>query len=129
MTNFGFFMACFVILAFVCFKASDLIDRYRRKKYPEYFKYYDAAVEICFVTGQRIEQEAELIQFKFKMLADGLQAGECTEEYFKKQFDYWSDRYVKATQEFKERHAEAEKLFREADLYAKRNNLMWGVIY
>ena len=105
------------------------LEKNKRKKYPVYFEYYDAAIKICFEASAAVKHEASHLEFHFKMLADGLVDGECTEEYFKKRFDQLTDRYIEATKWFTVQQKEAEKLFREADLYAKENNLLWGVLY
>lgn len=105
------------------------LDKNKRKKHPEYFEYYDAAVKLCFEASYKVKHEASYLEFHFKMLTDGLKDGECTEEYFKKRFDQLTDRYIETTRWFTEQQKEAEKLFREADLYAKKNNLLWGVLY
>jgi hypothetical protein len=105
------------------------VDKYHRKKHPIYFNFYDAGMKICTEASNKASHEADYIKFQFDLLTEGLKEGECTDEYFKHRSEQLADRYTEATKQFKEQQAEAEKLFREADLYAKRNNLLWGVIY
>lgn len=114
---------------FITFCIERLIDNIRREKYPEYFKFYDAAMKICFEASAKVNKEAEYIEHQFNILRSGLAEGECTEAYFKTRFDQLADMHIETTNWFKERRDEAEKLFRQADFYAKENNLVWGVLY
>jgi hypothetical protein len=124
---------CFLLVLPLAIVISLWLDKYldknKRKKHPVYFEYYDAAVKLCFEASAKVKHEASHLDFHFKMLTDGLKEGECTEEYFKKRFDQLTDRYIETVKWFTEQQKEAEKLFREADLYAKENNLRWGVLY
>ena len=86
-------------------------------------------MKICFEASAKVNHDAEYLKHQFDILTKELREGECTEEYFRKRFEYLANRHVEITKWFKEQQAEAEKLFRQADSYAKRNNLLWGVIY
>jgi uncharacterized membrane protein len=106
-----------------------LLAKNKRKKHPLYFEAYDTAMKISFDASAKVKHVSSYIEFQFKMLTEGLAEGECTEEYFKKRFEYLANLYVDTTKWFKEQQKEAEKFFREADLYAKENNLLWGIVY
>ncbi len=108
---------------------NSAVEKHRRKKHPMYFDFYDAGMKLCVEASDEASHDAEYLKFQFKLLTEGLVEGECTEEYFKKRFEQLADKHIETTKWFKEQQAEAEKLFREADFYAKRNNLAWGVIY
>jgi hypothetical protein len=114
---------------FISFLVDRLIDKSRRKKHPMYFEFYDKGMKICFDASAKTNHEAEFLKFQFKLLTEGLTEGECTEEYFKERFEYLANRHIKATKYLKEKQMEAEGFFKEADYYAKRNNLSWGVLY
>lgn len=105
------------------------LENYRRSKHPEYYKYYDAAMKICFDASKKVNKEADYIEYQFNLITVGIREGECTDEYARKRLNELSDRHIEITNWFKEQRAEAEKLFREADFYAKENNLLWGVLY
>ena len=106
-----------------------MLDKRRRTKHPKYFELYDAGLKMCFETSDKVNKEAEYLGYHFNLLTEGLQDGECTEEYFRSRFEELANRHVKVSLWRKERQVEIEKLFREADRYAKENNLGWGVLY
>ena len=116
-----------VVFIYIWFE--KLKENSRRGKYPEYYKYYDAALKICFDASAKVNKEAEYIKYHFDLITEGLREGECTDEYARKRLSELSDQHIALTNWFKDRQAEAEKLFREADFYAKENNLLWGVLY
>ena len=107
----------------------QLIKKYRREKYPEYFKYYNAALKICFNASEKVRKESNYIKYHFDLITEGIREGECTDDYARKRLNELSDMHIELTNWFKEQLAEADKLFRDADFYAKENNLLWGVLY
>lgn len=109
--------------------ADDMQDKSRRKKHPMYFEFFDAAMKISFEASKKANKEAEYIEYQLNLLTTSLREGTCGEEYFRKHFNELADRHVEVTNWFKEQRKEAEKLFREADFYAKENDLLWGVLY
>ena len=109
--------------------ADDIQDKSRRKKHPKYFEFFDAAMKVSFDASKKVKKEAEYIEYQLNLLTTGLREGTCEEEYFRKHFNELADRHVEVTNWFKEQQKEAEKLFREADFYAKENDLLWGVLY
>lgn len=121
------FILPLAVLISVC--VNKLIDKYRRKKHPMYFKFYNKGLKTCFDASAKTNHEVELLKFRYKLLTEGLQEGECTEEYFEEQFGYLTDRHIEATKYLKNKQNEADEYFRAADEYAKRNNLAWGVLY
>lgn len=119
----------FILIVLLSSWYDKLVEKNRRKKHPLYFEAFDAAMKICFEASAKVNHDTEYIKHQFDMLTEGLRECECTEEYFIKRFDYLANRHIETTKWFKEQQAEAEKLFREADLYAKENDLLWGVLY
>ena len=118
-----------LLIWLVVFFISVLVDKHRRKKYPEYFELFDAAMEQASKGSAYIEKEADFLEFHFEMLRDGLRDGECTEEYFKKRFGELSERYSKACKYHESRIKQSNILFRAADKYARDNDLKWGLLY
>lgn len=122
-----------VLLPFIIVCGSTLMDnmqdKSRRKKYPKYFEFFDAAMKVSFDASKKVTSEVEYIEYQLNLLTTGLREGTCEEEYFRKHFNQLADRHVEVTNWFKEQQKEAEKLFREADFYAKENSLLWGVLY
>lgn len=120
----------FMILPFIIISLVEkLMIKYRRKKYPEYFTYYDAAKHICFDASDKINKKIDYFNFRVKILTDGLNEGECTADYFKASFDAMTDRYIEASAEFVKQRAESEEWFKKADDYAREHNLKWGILY
>jgi hypothetical protein len=105
------------------------LEQRRKEQHPEYFKYYNAAMKICFDASEKVNHEASYIKYHFDLITEGLRDGECTEEYARKRLNELSDRHIEITNWFKEQRADADELFRAADFYAKENNLLWGVLY
>jgi hypothetical protein len=123
------------LLSVICFLLVLLpivqwdINKRRRKKYVKYFELFDAAIKLSDESSSYIRHESEFLEFHFKMLADGLREGECTEEYFERRIAELSKRYYKACECFKASKQQVETLFRAADKYAKENLLAWGMLY
>jgi hypothetical protein len=107
----------------------SILDKYRRKKYPEYFELFDAAIEQVNKGSEYLEKEVEFLEFHFTMLRDGLRDGECTEEYFKKRLDKLIERYFKACKYHESRAKQSDTLFKAADKFACDNDLKWGLLY
>ena len=129
-----FIISIFVVLLpfiIVCGSAfyDKMQDKTRRKKYPKYFEFFDAAMKISFGASTVVNKKADYIMYQMNLLTTGLREGTCEEDYFRKRFNELADMYVEATNWFKEQQQEAEKLFREADFYAKEYDLLWGVLY
>lgn len=122
------FALMYVISLVVCI-IFEPVERIRRNKYPEYFKLLDAGNKLREEAAYYTKKEVAYLEFKFKLLTDGLRDGECTEEYFRERFNELADHHTEVIRLFTAAQAEAEKLLREADLYAKENNLLWGVLY
>ena len=105
------------------------LDDKRREQYPEYFKLFDAAIEIVSEVDGRTKQKATYFDYKYKLIYDGLREGECTVEYFQEYLDRINKEYIEFATWFEEQNKEAKRLFREADLYAKLRDLKWGYLY
>lgn len=120
----------FMILPFILVSLVDkLVSKYRRKKYPEYFTYYDTAKRICFDASDKINKKIEYFNFRVKILTEGLNEGECTVDYFKASFDAMTDCYIEASSEFVKQRADSEEWLKKADDYARAHNLKWGILY
>ena len=132
MTTFigTFILVLFMFMPFIATSCVDkLILKYRRKKYPKYFNYYDTSKLIYSGAVDKINKEIDYFNFRVKILTEGLNEGECTADFFKASFDAMTDRYIKASAEFVKQRAESEELFKKADDYAREHNLKWGIIY
>lgn len=109
--------------------SDKMLDRSRRKKHPEYFEFFDAAMKISFGASNVVNRKVDYIKYQMNILTTGLREGTCEEDYFRKRFNELADMHVEVTNWFKEQQQEAEKLFKEADFYAKEHDLLWGVLY
>jgi hypothetical protein len=121
--------AVFFVPILLCGLFDKMLEGCRRKKHPEYFKYWDEALKLSFERGAEYNRRKQRFDYYFKLYTDGLRDGECT-------YEYYSDRMTKRMEEYKELcdwFQEEEKRIKEllikADLYAKEHNLCWGVIY
>jgi hypothetical protein len=126
-------LATFFIIFVVPFLLVELIDKlfeqYRRQKYPEYFEMYDTAKKMSFEVGVEFRRRTERIEYYRVLYTDGLREGECTSEYFKKKMSELAEEYQDVCIWFKEASESVEKLWVQADLYAKEHDLSWGIIY
>ena len=105
------------------------LDDKRRQQYPEYFKLFDAAMDIVADVDGQTEHKTKYFEHRFKLIYEGLRDGECTVEYFQKYLDRINKEYIEYATWFEAQQKEAKRLFREADYYAKLRDLKWGILY
>jgi hypothetical protein len=126
-------LTCFVsvfVMPYFIFKFVDvLLDKYRRNKYPEYFEYYDAGMDICRDAHDQATHKKTYFEYKLKLIYEGLRDGECTDEYFREYTNTLSESYIEFAQWFQEQQEESKVYFKKADAYAKEHNLGWGRLY
>lgn len=106
-----------------------IIERVRRKKHPEYFKLYDAAIKESFEIGQEFNRQYDHIKFQFKMWTDGLKEGECTEEDFSKKMQQLTEQYQELCCWYTTASKYIQDLWKQVDLKAKEEDFKWGIIY
>lgn len=106
-----------------------LLENHRRQKHPEYFKYWDAALEKSFARGAEYNRRKEYFDYKFRLYSLGLRDGECTNEYYTKKMNALMVEYQELCDWFQEKEKEISELLVKADLYAKEHGLTWGIIY
>lgn len=121
----GMFVVPFVLVHLI----DKLTDSYRRKKHPEYFKYWDEAKAQSFKNGAEFRERKNRFDYYMKLYNDGLRDGECTEEYYSKQMHKHMEEYKELCQWFRAELEKTRELLLKADLYAKEHNCMWGIIY
>jgi hypothetical protein len=109
--------------------ADKLLDKHRRKKHPEYFKFYDKATVMSFKRGAEYARRKEYFDYKFKLYNDGLRDGECTNEHYTEKMQKLMVEYQELCSWFREAEKEIRELLVQADLYAKEHDLLWGIIY
>ena len=105
------------------------LDQTRREQYPEYFKLFDAAMDIVAHVDGQTKHKTTYFKYHFKLIYEGLRDGECTVEYFQEYLDRINKEYIEYATWFEAQQKEAKRLFREADLYAKLRDLKWGYLY
>ena len=105
------------------------LDKHRREQHPEYFEYFDTAMDISNEVLDTSKHKKAYFEFKLKLIYYGLRDGECTVEYFQEYLDRINKEYIEFATWFDEKNKEAKDLFRKADWYAKENNLNWGILY
>lgn len=106
-----------------------LIEGFRRKKHPEYFKYWDEAVKLSFDRGAEYNKRKQRFDYYFKLYTEGLRDGECTYEYYSERMNKRMEEYKDLCDWFQKEEKIIRELLIKADLYAKENNLSWGIIY
>jgi hypothetical protein len=124
---------CPVILCLLTVLGIKITNKYldgqRREQYPEYFKLFDAAMDIVAEVDCETEHKTKYFNYHFKLIYEGLRDGECTVEYFQKYLDRINKEYIDFAVWFEEKNKEAKRLFKEADYYAKLRDLKWGILY
>jgi hypothetical protein len=108
---------------------NEELDKHRREQYPEYFKLFDAAMDIVADVHSQTEHKTKYFEFHFKLIYKGLRDGECTVEYFREYLDRINGEYIEFATWFEAQNKEAKRLFKEADYYAKLRDLKWGYLY
>ena len=106
-----------------------LLEKHRRKKHPEYYKYWDEAVKLSFERGAVYSRRKEYFDYKIKVYNEGLRDGECTNEYYTDQMNRHMVEYQRLCDWFREEEKKIQDLLIKADLYAKEHDLYWGIIY
>ena len=105
------------------------LEQTRREQYPEYFELLDKAMNIVRNTEGLTEHKTTYFRHRLKLIYEDLKDGECTVEYFEEYLARINKEYIEFANWFEVQHKEANRLFREADLYAKMRDLRWGIIY
>lgn len=108
---------------------NEELDKRRRQQYPEYFKLFDAAMDISNEVHDTCKHKTTYFNYHFKLIYEGLKEGECTVEYFQEYLDRINKEYIEFATWFEAQNKEAKRLFKEADYYAKLRDLKWGYLY
>ena len=126
---FGSMLVAAFVVAGIIKISEKVLDKYRREQYPKYFELFDKAMDIVAAVDGQTKQKTEYFNYHFKLIYEGLRDGECTVEYFEKYLNRINKEYIEYATWFEAQQKEAKRLFREADLYAKRRDLKWGYLY
>ena len=122
-------VAIFSLPIAIVFIIDKTAQKYRRKKHPEYFKYWDEAKKLAFERGAEYNTRKSHFDYYFKLYNEGLRDGECTNEYYTEQMNYVMSEYKDLCIWFQEEEEKIRELLVKADLYAKEHNLVWGIVY
>ncbi len=122
-----------IIIMLLTFLGGKITNKYldgrRRQQYPEYFKLFDAAMDIVCDVDDQTKHKTTYFNHHFKLIYKGLLDGECTVEYFREYLDRINGEYIEFATWFEAQNKEAKRLFKEADYYAKLRDLKWGYLY
>lgn len=121
-------IVCWLVVLFIKIVNEEL-DKRRREQYPEYFEYFDAAMDLSNEAHDTCKHKKTYFEYHLKLIYEGLQEGECTVEYFKKYTDRINKEYIEFATWFEAKNKEAKELFIKADRYAKERDLKWGILY
>ena len=80
------------------------LDGKRREQYPEYFKLFDAAMDIVSDVDGQTEHKTKYFNYHFKLIYEGLRDGECTVEYFQEYLDRINKEYIEFANWFEEKN-------------------------
>ena len=122
------FVAAFVVAGIIKITSRNL-EQTRRERYPEYFDFFDEAIDIISEVDCQTKQKATYFNYHYKLIYEGLRDGECTVEYFEEYLARLNKEYIEFATWFEAQQKEAKRLFREADIYAKLRDLKWGYLY
>ena len=106
-----------------------VLDKYRRKKYPGYFKIYDMAVKDSIEISDEFNRRYDNIKYCLKLYADGLHDGECMSDTFEPKMCELTKEYAELCQWHSVSAQYVRDLWKQLDDYAKEHNLKWGRIY
>ena len=104
------------------------LGRYRRKHHPEYFEYFGAVIRLSNEVYKQTDSKIAYFEYHFKLIYDGLRAGECTVEYFQERLNQLNQEYIEFVAWLEARNKEIDELTKKANSYAKEHNFMWGVL-
>lgn len=119
----------FIIPFFIVTVIDKIINKYRRKKYPDYFKLYDAAIAESFNVTEEFNSRYNPIKYKFKLWTEGLKDGECTPERFEESMAKLSRDYQDLCCWYAIASTYIQDCWKLVDAYAKEHGLSWGIIY
>ena len=122
----GLFVFCPLLLAGITDK---IVEKIRRKKYPDYFKLYDEAYTDSFKIAEEFTGRYNHIKYQLKLYCDGLRDGECTAESFEKKMLALSEDYQELCCWYTMASKYIEDLWKQVDLKAKEAGIKWGIIY
>jgi hypothetical protein len=86
-------------------------------------------MDISREVHKQTERKTDYFKYKYTLIYEGLKEGECTVEYFQEYLDRINKEYIEFVAWFEAKSKEAKEQFRMADLFAKKCNLKWGVLY
>ena len=121
-------LVCWLVVWVIKITREEL-DKRRREQHPEYFEYFDAAMDISNEAHDTCKHKTTYFEYHLKLIYGGLKEGECTVEYFQEYLDRINKQYIEFATWFEEKNKEAKELFRKADFYAKEHDLKWGILY
>jgi hypothetical protein len=106
-----------------------VLERHRRKEHPKYFEYWDNALALSFERGTKYKKYREHFEYQVELCSEGLIEGECTNRYYTDKMNDLITEYQEFCDWFKEEDKVINELLRQADIYAKEHDLMWGILY
>lgn len=109
----------------------DVVEYFRRAKYPKWYEHFDRATKNSFSIGSRLKDEADIINKCIAYMQEAYRKGELTADEFRGVMKVYTDDYIKAVYQFKQDTValEIEEDLRAADKYAKENNFKYGILY
>ena len=108
-----------------------IVERARRKQYPKWYERYDRALKNAFCIGCQFRDKTETINKRREMIQETFLKNKCSEEEYKEAMRIIANDYTEAVNWFNSMKESfgIEADLKDADKYAKENDLKWGIIY
>lgn len=106
-------------------------ERIRRKLHPKWYELWDRALSNSFCIGGKFHDMSETLNKRRALVHETYFTGKCTEDEYREAMTTITDEYVKAVKWYNTTKLALgiEEDLKEADSYARENNLEWGLIY
>lgn len=125
-------LVAFALVACIYLLVKDwLQEKMRRKLHPKWWELWDRAVSNSFCIGGKFHDMSETISKRSALVHETYFADKCTEDEYREAMKTITDDYIHAVQWYKTTKTALgiEEDLKEADTYARENNLEWGLIY
>ena len=110
---------------------TDVQEKIRRKKHPEWYQHYDRALSNSFTIGSRFREIVDTLDNRRDMIQGMFLRGECPADEYNKVSKAIDKDFEEAYKwfEFNKTALGIDKDLKAADAYAKEHNLKWGILY
>lgn len=110
---------------------TDVEEKIRRKKHPEWYQHYDRALSNSFAIGSRFREMVDTLDNRRNMIQGMFFRGECTADEYNEASKAIDKDFEEAYRwfEFNKTALGIDEDLKAADAYAREYNLKWGILY